>query len=324
MAKLDIFKLVKRYRVLLGILTLVIVALGAWYFSSLPQSTPTTGVATAAQPPQQTSSTNLLISSVLAGLATSLIGFLAVSWLFSKEDQSLNEELELKKNQKLARTVLHEASAELDLKIHNAVLESFGTASMLSEVPWARLIEGADEIDFIVQGWDGWFETPEIAEALLGFFERNGKLRLYLYDADSIESQRVRQDMAKRIGRLPERVEHEIKETYERAVELRDRAGSGSVELHSSVETIWYFGALFKGRQRFGKEKQRDIVLFSIYAHTSRRPMDMPAILIYPDMQQNDFREWFKKELDYLVASSGDQPLLPFDNKPAPTGEKIS
>ena len=52
--------------------------------------------------------------------------------------------------------------------------------------------------------------------------------------------------------------------------------------------------------------------------------MDMPAILIYPDMQQNDFREWFKKELDYLVASSGDQPLLPFDNKPAPTGEKIS
>src|SRR5438067_626839 len=60
---------------------------------------------------------------------------------------------------------------ELVSVIDGAVERSIATHTVhiVENTPWGDLIKNAERIDFIVQGWNGWFTKPSVKEALPTF-----------------------------------------------------------------------------------------------------------------------------------------------------------
>ena len=201
-----------------------------------------------------------------------------------------------------------EQIANMDGRISDIILRSGNSGTTLSQVPWADLIASASEIDFVVQGWDRWTEHQNIARDLRTFFERGGQFRLYVYEPTSDKASSVRASMAHRIGRGPGATEEEITGTIKNINDIVDRlppekrALAKPIEVYRSCNINWYFAALFTGSRTTEQDRARDVMVFSIYSHTpTRRPWDMPAIMIYPDMHaDSNMRDWFKGELNHL------------------------
>jgi len=221
------------------------------------------------------------ILSILGNLASAVIAFLAASILFSSEE-----------------------SERFEGQLRRIIQESTGNPTTLDQVPWANFIGNAEEIDFVVQGWDRWGDQQSIAAALTEFFGRKGKFRLYVCNPDSAGASHARALLAERLSRSPGDVGVEIKGTQRTINDIRERiplADRGPpVEVYETDSFNWYFAAFFRGRKLTGGTRVRDVVVFSVYAHTKRRPWDMPAQVVYPDTQSNDFREWFEAELKHL------------------------
>lgn len=98
-----------------------------------------------------TKAASIAAVSLLANLASTVFAFLIVSLLFRKED-----------------------AVEQQSVLRRIISEEIGRPNFLSQVPWGDLIENASEIDFIVQGWDGWANQQNTSRALASFFERGG------------------------------------------------------------------------------------------------------------------------------------------------------
>jgi hypothetical protein len=227
-----------------------------------------------------------------------VIAFLFVSLLFSKED-----------------------TEEQVRVLRQVITESLGRPDLLAQVPWENLIDNACEIDFVVQGWDRWADQEMIARALARFFERGGKFRLYVCHPDSLEGSYARSLMEGRLGKGPNEVVIEIKDTFKTINGVRDQLPpekkGPEIEVIQTNNLNWYFGVLFKGREISGDAGARDVMVFSIYSHTPWRPWNMPALVIYPDIH-NHMREWFKAELQHLRSGSGPQTQSPSSESAAP------
>lgn len=218
--------------------------------------------------------------AVLVNLASMIIGFVVIAALFEKENAEVQAN-----------------------ELRRIVSEVTNTPSELDKIPWANLIENASEIDFVVQGWNGWAERSEIADALTRFFEQGGHFRLYVCHPDASEGSIARALMELRIGRTPEEVRVEINGTFRTINEAfqlgRNPKGiEPTFEQFQTSQVNWYFAASFINKKSAATTTTRDVIVFSIYSHTpGRRPWSMPAIMIYPDQP---IKDWFKNELKHL------------------------
>lgn len=224
--------------------------------------------------------------AILINLLSTIIAFAFASMVFSKEDEEMHGD-----------------------KLRSIISEAMNVPVDLGQVPWTELIENAAQIDFVVQGWNGWAANAEISKALTRFFDQGGKFRLYVCSADAREGSIPLSLMEQRIGKTPGDVVYEINNTFVTINEAREqieesRRAASSLEQFQTSHVNWYFAAAFKPKKTAQAGKSRDTIVFSIYSHTSgRRPWDMPALVAYPDRHPG-LSEWFDKELNHLRAGA--------------------
>jgi hypothetical protein len=146
---------------------------------------------------------------------------------------------------------------------------------------------------------------------------------MYVCNPVSDGGSHARALLEQRLNRTPGEIVTEIKGTFRRISEIREGVPAVDrgppIELFETDNLNWYFAALFTGKSLFGGNRVRDVLVLSVYAHTRRRSWDMPAQMVYPDTQSRDFREWFKKELQYLrdgVPKDSTTHAVVFDDKP--------
>jgi hypothetical protein len=243
----------------------------------------------------------LVIASVLANLASSLIVFV-VGWSLLRNDS----EGERKKfaNETIIKP-LKESFTERLGELQSAIRDLQG-ATTLEQIDWAGLIAGASEIDFVVQGWDRWFDIHDVS--LREFLEGGGKFRLFVYDPISDKMNQARALMAERLGKTPHEIVSEIRGTTTALNGIRDdlpqnKRTPDNIEIVLMTQVNLYFAARFIGKPTSPSSKNRDAIVFSIYSHTKTRVNSMPAITIFPDMYPS-MGTWFEAELAYLRRTS--------------------
>lgn len=193
--------------------------------------------------------------------------------------------------------------AAFEERLRTVLSQELSRPLTLDQVEWVRLFGDADEVDLVVQGWDGWPERPEVAKGLSDFFERKGTFRLYVCHPDAHEASPIRSLMEKRLGKNPHEVISEINGTFKNINEVREQIPSKNrgvkIELIQTVRVNWYFAIYFKCRKG-SQAKMRDVLLLSFYAHRhGRKAWTMPCLLLYPDTVAG-IEEWFRNELAEL------------------------
>jgi len=287
---------IRKYRLSLAIVGSLFLLLSSWilaynFSSSLNQ---------AGQPDLVANSRAAWLSvvAVFINLASTIIAFAFASFMFSKEDEEIHGDT-----------------------LKSIIFDAMNVPLDLEQVPWTDLIDNASQIDFVVQGWNGWAEKPEISRALTRFFDQGGNFRLYVCSADAKEGSIPRSLMEQRIGRTPGEVMYEINGTFRTISEARgeldpSRHAASSLEQFQTSYVNWYFAAAFKPKKTAETGKSRDTIVFSIYSHTpGRKPWHMPALVTYPDRYPG-LLEWFDKELSHLRAGAGRASSVP------PTGRR--
>jgi hypothetical protein len=268
-----VWETIRKYRYLLGGVTVAVLLLASWLLTFLLARSDLA-------PDLKTAS--LAVVALLINSASTVIVFIVVSVLFAREDAAKSADL-----------------------LRKAISEAQDRPTDLSKVRWVELIDSAREIDFVVQGWNGWAEHPDIFKALTGFFERGGTFRLYVCNHESDAAGSNRSAMEKRLRRTPAQIVEEIKGTSHSINNCRELAvaegrNGGKLEVFESNELNWYFAVLFKQKAIFGQLRSADVLVMSIYSHTpGMRPWAMPAIQIHPD-QHPHLEQWFQKELEHL------------------------
>src|SRR5450631_539134 len=147
------WQLVSRYRNRLAIVTAAILVLLTWiitYFLS------------ASSIDLNMKAAWIAVVAALVNLASTTAVFVVASVLFEREND-----------------------AKLGDAIRQIILETQDRPVDLSQVRFPDLIDGAKEIDFVVQGWNGWAAQQPIAKSLIRFFERGGVFRLYVCNPDT-------------------------------------------------------------------------------------------------------------------------------------------
>ena len=226
-------------------------------------------------------------AAFLINLTSTGIAFAFVLFLFNKEDEEIHGEA-----------------------LKSIIYDAMNVPLNLEQVPWTDLIDNASQIDFVVQGWNGWADNAGISKALTRFFDRGGRFCLYVCSPDAKEASIPLSLMEQRIGRTPGEVSYEINETFHSINEAREsveesRRASSSIEHFQTSHINWYFAAGFKSKKTTQSGKSRDTIVFSIYSHTpNRKPWYMPALVTYPDRYPG-LLEWFDKELNHLRAGAG-------------------
>lgn len=180
------------------------------------------------------------------------------------------------------------------------------TALALGNVQWQVALESAREVHFVVQGWDRWMDDNE--SAVRKFLLSGGLFNLYVYDPASEKNSRALHDMATRLSKTPRDVQQEIAGTVSRLLALQDALPhplreKNPVTIHYIKTVNWYFAVRIRGRKYPGGGAARDIIIFSIYSHKRASVQRMPALVMYPD-EDEEFDRWFEAELDYLRTSA--------------------
>jgi len=250
----------------------------------------------------------LLIAAVLANLTSSLIVFAVGSSLLrddQEDDQKAFANTEIVTPLEASFTEIVrplEASFTGKLAELESAIRDLQGATTLEQIDWAGLIAGASEIDFVVQGWDRWFDKHDVF--LRSFLEGGGKFRLFVYDPISDKTNQARALMAERLGKTPHEIVSEIRGTTATLTGIRDdlppnKRTTENIEIVLMTQVNLYFAARFIGKPTSSSSKKRDAIVFSIYSHTKTRVNSMPAITIFPDMYPS-MGTWFDAELAYL------------------------
>lgn len=184
--------------------------------------------------------------------------------------------------------------------------------TVIKDINWKHLIKQADQIDFLVQGWDGWMDHHYTE--LKDFFERKGKFNLFVVNADGEGAKYVRQLMETRLGKSTSLVEAEIAGTIDNIHKIFDEAddpdSKKSLEVFCLNEINWYFAAQFKS---VGTDR-RDVLVLSLYSHHRYPIKETPAIVLFRDTAPDVFK-WFDAELKYLQDHSSNLILNNSKNK---------
>jgi hypothetical protein len=179
--------------------------------------------------------------------------------------------------------------------------------TVLKDINWKSLIKQADEIDFLVQGWDGWMEHH--STELEDFFRRNGKFHLIVVNAEGEEAGYVRKLMERRLEKTASQVEAEITTTisniYDIYKEVTEPSPTKVLEVFCLNEVNWYFAAQFKSHD----SENRDVLVLSLYSHHRYLLKETPAIVLFRDSAQSVFK-WFDAELKNLEGRSTKLNLL--------------
>ncbi len=200
-------------------------------------------------------------------------------------------------------------STELKNSIAAALHEASSRPSTLADVDWESLIQDAEEIDFVVQGWNGWMEQREINDELVRFFARGGIFNLYVYDDQHEDALHVRKLLEGRISRTPDEVKEELVGTRRGLLGAHGPTtnSNSQVNIYKLKTVNWYFAFRFKTRSDPRSGKSRDGIIFSIYSHTPTKPWKMPATLIAP-AEFKELVEWFDAELAFLRKNASTEP----------------
>jgi hypothetical protein len=178
--------------------------------------------------------------------------------------------------------------------------------TVLRDIKWKSLIKHADEINFLVQGWDGWIETQ--ATELRDFFSRGGKFSLLVVNDQGNDAEYVRKLMERRLDKTKALVEAEITNTISNITDKFNEGGDSSsgklLEVFCLNEINWYFAAQFKSQ---GTES-RDVLVLSLYSHHKYSLNETPAIVLFRDSAQSVFK-WFESELEKLKSRSAKREL---------------
>jgi hypothetical protein len=185
---------------------------------------------------------------------------------------------------------------------------------VLDDVDWKNLIEGSSEIDFFVQGWDGWVTRNQ--SSLETFFRNAGKFRLYVQHPTSTSAAPARQAMGLRLGNLPpDKMVAEIQNTVAQLRELisevvesqtpRQQVGD-SLQVWYMNRLNWYFGAKFTGPSKAGQPAARKVLIISPYAHKKSTIRNAPALMISLDAYPK-INLWIESELRHLQSDDASE-----------------
>jgi hypothetical protein len=196
-------------------------------------------------------------------------------------------------------------SKSLALKV-DELTSQIKPPTVLRDIKWKSLIKNADEINFLVQGWDGWMETQ--ATELRDFFSRGGKFSLLVVNDQGNDAEYVRKLMERRLDKTKALVEAEITNTISNITDKFNEGGDSSsnriLEVFCLNEINWYFAAQFKSK---GTES-RDVLVLSLYSHHKYSLNETPAIVLFRDSAQSVFK-WFESELEKLKGRSAKRDL---------------
>lgn len=175
--------------------------------------------------------------------------------------------------------------------------------SVLKDINWRRLITRSDQIDFLVQGWDGWM--VDHSEQLEEFFKKGGEFNLFVINGEDPDSEYIRELMQKRLNKTKQQVEVEIQNTIMYIKSAFDTATADDsfpekkLDIFKINQINWYFAAQFKSKDSMGS----DALVLSFYSHYQYYLKDTPAIVLYRDSAENVFK-WFEIELRKLKEQS--------------------
>jgi hypothetical protein len=291
-SKAGVWKAIKKYRLLVAGLAVIVLFLTAWQLLDA-----------LSEVEDQTAKEKFsAFISVIFNLGSSIIAFVVVALLFSDEDK----EAQAQTIQDLVSEELGKSDTRQSQNLRKALTEIVGRSNNLESVNWKILIDGAAEIDFVVQGWDGWFERGEISSPLRDFFERGGVFRLYIYKSSTAENSYCLEEMAKRLDRAPALVVAEIQKTHRNLHDIHAQIENcrGRIEVFETTDLIWYFAARFRDKQLDVNVGPREAIVFSVYSHTGQRPWRLPAVTVYPDAQSGNISQWFDKEISHLSSTA--------------------
>ena len=191
-------------------------------------------------------------------------------------------------------------SKRLILKI-DELISNIKPPTVLKDINWKSLIKQADEIDFLVQGWDGWMDHH--STELEDFFGRSGKFRLFVINDQGKDAGYVRKLMEKRLDKTETLVEAEIVNTIskikDRFNEANDPTSKKVLEVFCLNEINWYFAAQFKSHD----SGSRDVLVLSFYSHHKYLLKETTAIRLFRDSAPDVFT-WFDAELTKLKTVS--------------------
>ncbi|MGB3227090.1 MAG: hypothetical protein WBB02_03875 [Saprospiraceae bacterium] len=196
---------------------------------------------------------------------------------------------------------LIEQSFEKTGVLINLLRQEIKQPYILGDINWEKLIDQSKEIDFLVQGWDGWIKTYD--RKLETFFSNEGVFNLFLIDHMSKEksAETIRNLMATRLSKSDNDVISEINNTIQELQEILDRnnrnpaTGKGQLTIVPIKEVNWYFGARFVSSNSY----ETDYLVLSLYSHKKFSLKETPAILLNKQSAPKAF-EWFDSELKYL------------------------
>lgn len=217
--------------------------------------------------------------SICSGIALSSLSYFLSDWLVKKlRDGELSDLIQTQ----VSKAVRH------------------GKVHTVETTPWAELINGATKIDFVVQGWNSWFNKVEVTAPLQAFFQKKGKLNLYVYHYDEAASINSLFDTWKmRVD--GKNVAHEMGGSISGAFHrLENSPGSKSDQLKVRLlKTVnWYCAIRFTPGP----------LLISPYAHFHRGTASAPVFLF--NLEENAaFKQWWKDELKFLEDSEKSEAL---------------
>ena len=248
--------------------------------------------------------TELLFTSCV-GLLCLLLGFERITDFDNIEStlHKLNKTL-LDQNKHFGSTIetlntLSESTQNLSLDSRNYTSKieelslKINPPTILDHVNWKSLIKQSNEINFVVQGWDGWME--EHSSQLEDFARSEGKFNLFVINPQSQPAEFVRELMVKRLDKTINAVEVEITNTVSKIQNIFRRAKSPTPNLRVTFlnDINWYFAAQFKSKTSSSK----DALVISVYSHHQYTTKDTPAVIFYRDSAPKVF-DWFEEELE--------------------------
>ena len=191
--------------------------------------------------------------------------------------------------------------------IVNPILAALGDVvrcvHKFTEVPWARLFEQTNEIDFVVQGWDNW--ENDVRAPLRAFLKREGKINLFVHHDGADYRDTLHSPWMQRTKRTDQQARDEITGTIQSIADaVREAVPTAKLDKRLSIHLMkhlnWFCAI------RFGPDR----LLLSVYAHHHRSGVEAPFFLIRTDIHK-EFGSWFDRELEQLKASSESAPFPP-------------
>jgi len=188
---------------------------------------------------------------------------------------------------------------QLGLLIRKEVSAAVNTNCVLSieTTPWDELIGNAKSIQLVVQGWSGWFQTPDVIKALPDFIRRGGKLTIYLYHYEDAKAAALHDAWKQR--KVDGTIWDEMGGTIASAYEAYDEAAKeiplkeDALRIQLLTATNWYCAANFSPGP----------LLISPYAHFHKRVKIAPVAII-EKYDNPTIEEWLKREDEYFVRNS--------------------